>query len=168
MIDRYSLIAYNNKRTLIIKYLMKASVIARSQVTESPIDERFRLIALNRYLKNVNEVSVPSGLSKWVFCCPFCSAMGRTEAKRNERKGALLWNDLQHSWVFYCARHSSAECSGGGKTFEKFLSALEEDLAEQYRIERWHSGTTGKGHNCRSPMGMVGVSTGVGCIRGCN
>jgi len=159
---------YNKIRTLIIKYLMMAPVNAKVQVTESPIDERFRLIAVNRYLKNVNEISVASGLSKWVFCCPFCSAMGRTEAKRNERKGALLWNDLQHSWVFYCARHGSAECSGGGKTLEKFLNALDGELAEQYRIERWHSGTTGKGHNCRAPMGMVGVSTGVGCIRGCN
>jgi len=160
--------AYNNIRTLIIKYLMMTAGVAGSQVRESPIDERFRLIAVNRYLKNVKEISVASGLSKWVFCCPFCSAMGRTEAKRNERKGALLWNDLQHSWVFYCARHGSAECSGGGKTLEKFLNALDGELAEQYRIERWHSGTTGKGHNCRAPMGMVGVSTGVGCIRGCN
>ena len=45
----------------------------------------------------------------------------------------------------------SSECSGGGKTLEKFLSALDDDLAEQYRIERWHSGTTGKGHNCTEP-----------------
>ena len=159
---------YNNRRTLIIKYLMKIAGVAGSQVTESPIDERFRLIAVNRYLKSVKEVPVASGLSKWVFCCPFCSAMGRTEAKKNERKGALLWNDLQHSWVFFCARQGSAECSGGGKTLEKFLNALDVELAEQYRIERWHSGTTGKGHNCRAPMGMVGVSTEVGCIRGCS
>ncbi len=149
---------YNNRRTLIIKYLMKASVIARSQVRESPIDERFRLIAFNRYLKNVKEVPVASGLSKWVFCCPFCSPLARTVAKRNERKGVLLWNDLQNSWVFYCARHGSAECSGGGKTFEKFLSSLDGELAEQYRIERWHSGTTGKGHNCPHPISLVGLA----------
>ena len=160
--------AYNNTRTLIIKYLMKASVIARSQVRESPIDERFRLIAFNRYLKNVKEVPVASGLSKWVFCCPFCSAMGRTEAKRNERKVVLLWNDLQHSWVFFCARQGSAECSGGGKTFEKFLNALDVELAAQYRIERLHSGTTGKGHNCGTPRNIVGIFTGFGFISGYN
>jgi len=137
---------------------MKASVIARSQVTESPIDERFRLIAFNRYLKNVKEVPVASGLSKWVFCCPFCGAMGRTESKKNERKGVLLWNVLQNSWVFFCARQGSAECSGGGKTFEKFLSALDDDLAEQYRIDRWNSGTTGKGHNCPDPISIKKVN----------
>ena len=151
---------YNNRRTLIIKYLMMAPVNAKVQVRESPIDGRFRLIAFNRYLKNVKEVPLASGLSKWVFCCPFCSAMGRTEAKKNERKGALLWNDLQHSWVFFCARQGSAECSGGGKTLEKFLSALDRELAEQYRIDRWHSGKTGKGHNCGTPKSIVGIAKG--------
>jgi hypothetical protein len=110
---------------------------------------------------NIKEVPVATGGSKWVFCCPFCSPLTRTDAKRNERKGALLWNDLQNSWVFSCARQGSAECSGGGKTLERFLSALNEEMAEIYRMERWHSGTTGKGHNCRAPKGMVGVSTGI-------
>ena len=139
---------------------MKTTIDSRVQVKESSIDQRYRLLLLNRYLKNVKEVPIASGGSKWIFCCPFCSHLGRSEAKRNERKGALLWNDLQNSWVFFCARQGSAECSGGGKTLEKFLSALDNDLAEQYRIERWHSGTTGKGHNCGAPKGMVGVSTG--------
>ncbi|NBT48547.1 MAG: hypothetical protein EBT07_12160 [Actinobacteria bacterium] len=58
---------------------------------------------------------------------------------------------MQNSWIFFCARQGNVECSGGGKTLEKFLNALEEDLAEQYRINRWHSGTTGKGHNCPDP-----------------
>ena len=139
---------------------MKTSTSSSAQVKESPIDERYRLVLLNRYLKNTKEIPIARGGSKWVFCCPFCSSLARTEAKRNERKGVLLWNYLQNSWVFFCARQGSAECSGGGKTLEKFLSALDDDLAEQYRIERWHSGTTGKGHNCRAPKGMVGVSTG--------
>ena len=151
---------YDNRRTLIIKYLMKASVISGSQVRESPIDERFRLIAVNRYLKNVKEVPVASGLSKWVFCCPFCSYLQSTESKRNHRKAVLLWNATQHSWVFSCVLKGSAECSGGGMTFEKFLSALDGELAEQYRIERWHSGTTGKGHNCGAPKSIARVSAG--------
>ena len=140
---------------------MKTSTSSSAQVKESPIDQRYRLLLLNRYLMNFKVVPVATGGSKWVFCCPFCSSLARTEAKRNERKGALLWNDLQNSWVFFCARQGSAECSVRGKTLEKFLGELDDDLAEQYRIDRWHSGTTGKGHNCRAPKGIVGISTGI-------
>ena len=128
-----------------------------SQANESSIDERYRLLLINRYLKNVEEVTIGGKSSKWIFSCPFCSPFARTESKRNERKGVLLWNDLQNSWVFFCARHGSAECSGRGKTLEKFLSALDPKLAEQYRIDRWHSGTTGKGHNCSSPTTPSGM-----------
>ena len=126
---------------------------------ESPIDERYRLLLINQYLKNLKEVPVASGGNKWVFCCPFCSSIARTEAKKNERKGVLLWNDLQNSWVFFCAKKGSPQCCGGGKTFERLLDALDADLAEQYRIDRWHSGTTGKGHNCGAPVGIRSNST---------
>ena len=138
---------------------MKTSIGSRGQIKESPIDQRYRLFLLNRYLMNIKEVPVATGGSKWVFCCPFCSSLAHTEAKRNERKGALLWNTLQNSWVFYCANKGSVECSGGGMTLEGFLSALDVELAENYRIERWQSGTTGKGHNCRAPVCLVGVTT---------
>ena len=138
---------------------MKTSIGSRCQVKESPIDERYRLLLLNQYLKNIKEVPVASGGSNWNFCCPFCSSLGRTEAKKNERKGVLLWNDLQNSWVFYCAKKGSPQCSGRGKTLERFLSALDEEIAEQYRVDRWNSGTTGKGHNCRSPVGIRTNST---------
>ena len=136
---------------------MKSYVKAMDQVKESPIDQRYRLLMVNRYLKNIKEVPVASGGSKWVFCCPFCSSGARTEAKRNERKGALLWNALQNSWVFFCVRQGSTECSGGGKTLEKLLSALDEELAEHYRMDRGHSGNTGKGHNCPVPKGIQKV-----------
>ena len=139
---------------------MNTSIGVKGHIKESPIDEKYRLLLMNRYLKNIKEIPVASGGSKWAFCCPFCMSLGRTEAKRNKPKAVLLWNDIQNSWVFSCARHGSGVCSGGGKTLERFLDALDADLAEQYRIERWHSGTTGKGHNCRAPKGMVGVSTG--------
>ena len=115
---------------------MKTSTSSMCQAKESPIDQRYRLLLLNRYLKNIKEVPVARGGSKWVFCCPFYSSLGRTEAKRNERKGVLLWNATQNSWIFSCAKKGSPECSGGGKTLEKFLSALDDDLAEQYRIDR--------------------------------
>ena len=97
MVDEQKKRSYNNRRTLTIKYLMKSYVKAMDQVKESPIDQRYRLLLLNRYLKNVKEVPVACGGSKWVFCCPFCSSLGRTETKRNERKGVLLWNDLQRA-----------------------------------------------------------------------
>ena len=138
---------------------MNSYVKTMDQVKESPIDQRYRLLLLNRYLKNTKEVPVACGGSKWVFCCPFCSCLGRTEAKRNERKGALLWNATQNSWVFFCVRQGSAECSGGGKTLEKLLSALGEELAEHYRMDRGHSGTTGKRRNCGIPKTVVRVST---------
>ena len=136
---------------------MKTSTGSIYQNKESPIDLRYRLLLLNRYLKNIKDVPDAARSSKWIFCCPFCSSLGRTEAKRNERKGVLLWNALQNSWVFFCVRQGSSECSGGGKTLEKFLSALEEDLAEKYKRDRWHSGTTGKGHNCPVPKAIQQV-----------
>jgi hypothetical protein len=139
---------------------MNTSLISSRVTKESPVDERYRLVLLNQYLKNIKEVLVAYGVSKWIFCCPFCSSLGRTEAKTNERKGALLWNSLQNSWVFFCAKKGSPQCSGGGKTFERFLSALDDDLAEHYRMNRWHSGTTGKGHNCKSSQSIVGNNTG--------
>jgi len=133
---------------------MKASIDSRGQVKESSIDERYRLLLLSRYLQNVKEVPVASGGSKWVFSCPFCSSLGRTEAKRNELKGALLWNATQNSWVFYCVRQGSVECFGSGRTLERFLSAIDNELAERYRRDRWHSGTKGKGHNCPNPISI--------------
>jgi hypothetical protein len=142
-----------------IKYLIKTSTSSLCQVKESPIGQRYRLLLLNRYLMNIEEVPVVTGGSKWIFCCPFCSSLTRTDAKRNERKGGLLWNGFQNSWAFFCARQGSAECSGRGKALEKFLSTLDTGLAEQYRMERWHSGTTGRGHNCGVPKEMVRVST---------
>jgi hypothetical protein len=135
---------------------MNTSLISSRVAKESPIEERYRLMLLNQYLKNIKEVPVAYGGSKWIFCCPFCSSLGRTESKRNERKGALLWNNQQNSWVVFCAKKGSTECSGSGKTFERFLSALDNDLAEHYRIERLQSGTTGQGHNCPHPISVIG------------
>ena len=44
--------------------------------------------------------------------------------------------------------------------FGNLISALNPALGEAYRRERWHSGTTGKGHNCRAPQSVIGISTG--------
>jgi len=126
---------------------------------ESPIDEKYRLLLLGYYLENAQEVIGFGGNSKWQFVCPFCGPLGRTECKKRHRKAALLWNATQHSWVFYCAKKGRLECMVG-KTFSNLISALNPALGEAYKRDRWHSGTTGKGHNCSAPQRLVGVSTG--------
>ena len=127
---------------------------------ESPIDERYRLLLLEHYLENAQQVMGSGGNSKWQFVCPFCGPLGRTEGKKKHRKGALLCNSTQHSWVFHCAKGGSVQCAAG-KSFANFLSLLNPQLGEQYRQERWQSGTTGKGHNCSAPkvVKRVGVAS---------
>jgi len=126
---------------------------------ESPIDQKYRLLLLEHYLENAQELTGPGGNTKWQFVCPFCGPLGRTEANKKHRKAALLWNVTQHSWVFYCAKKGRVECMSG-KTFGNLISALNPALSKAYKRDRWHSGTTGKGHNCRAPQGVVGITTG--------
>jgi len=117
---------------------------------ESLIDQRYRLRLLEYYLEDAQEVRYGIG-SKWVFRCPFCASLGRTEGRKQHRKGSLLWNASQHSWVFSCARRGSPECFRG-KTLGNLISALNPALGDAYKRDRWHSGTTGKGHNCSAPV----------------
>jgi hypothetical protein len=126
--------------------------------SESIIDERYRLILLEHYLDAAIEVPY-RGYTKWMFICPFCGALSSKEYKRREKKGSLLWDSRQNSWIFSCAKHKSAACMST-KNFVNLISALNPALGEAYRRDRWHSGTTGKGRNCRSPESVVGVSTG--------
>jgi len=126
---------------------------------ESPIDQRYRLLLLEHYLDSAKEGILKSGAKKWVFVCPFCGPLGRTEGKKKHLNGALLWNAQQHSWVFYCAKKGGVECMSG-KTLANLISALNPALGQAYRRDRWHSGTTGKGHNCRTPKSIVGITTG--------
>jgi len=126
--------------------------------SESTIDERYRLLLLEHYLDGALEAPY-KGFKKWTFVCPFCGSLSSKDYKKKDKKGSLLWDVRQHSWVFFCARKRSIECMNG-KSFGNLISALNPALAEAYRRERWHSGTTGKGHNCRAPESVVGVSTG--------
>jgi hypothetical protein len=121
---------------------------------ESPIDERYRLTLINYYLERVQQGIDRCGNRKWAFICPFCGPLQRTDSKKQERKGVLLWNAKQHSWVFSCAKGGSVECMRG-KTLSNVISALNPELGEAYKRDRWHSGTTGKGHNCARPVGVV-------------
>ena len=126
--------------------------------SESPIDERYRLILLEHYLDSAVEMPY-RGFKKWQFICPFCASLSSKEYKKKEKKGSLLWDAQQHSWVFYCAKQKSIECLKS-KNFSNFISTLNPALGEAYRRDRWHSGTTGWGHNCKAPQGIVGISTG--------
>lgn len=126
--------------------------------SESPIDERYRLILMEHYLDGAIETPLPNGSRKWQFICPFCGPLASKDFKKRQKKGALLWNPLQHSWVFTCAKKGSVECLSG-KTLGNLISALNPALGEEYKYDRWHSGTSGKGHNCPAPRYLVGVST---------
>ena len=126
---------------------------------ESPIDQRYRLLLLEHYLTGAKEGVLKNGAKKWEFVCPFCGPLGRTEGKRRHLKGSLLWIIERNSWVFSCAKNGSMGCMNN-KTFGNLISALNPALGEAYKQDRWHSGTTGKGHNCGAPKSIVGVLTG--------
>jgi hypothetical protein len=126
---------------------------------ESVIDEHYRLILLEHYMVNVQEARDYDGNKKWRFTCPFCGYTGRTDAKKKHRKAVLLWNAPQNSWIFFCSKKGSTQCMNA-KNFSNLIGALNPALGEAYRRDRWSSGTTGKGHNCRAPQSIVGLSTG--------
>lgn len=121
-----------------------------NQYSESPIDQRYRLLLFHFYLEHVQESIGLHSMPKWTFACPFCGPLQSKTVKKKQRKAALLWNPVQNSWVFTCARGGSVHCSSG-KTLSNLISALNPELGEAYRMDRWHSGTTGLGHNCANP-----------------
>jgi len=126
---------------------------------ETSIDQKYRLLLLEHYLTSAKESILKSGAKKWVFVCPFCGPLGRTEGMKKHLKGSLLWNVQQNSWVFYCVKKGGADCMNS-KTLGNLISALNPALGEAYKKDRWHSGTTGKGHNCGAPQGVVGALRG--------
>jgi hypothetical protein len=132
---------------------------------ESPIDERYRLMLLEHYLDNAVEAPFYGVMRKWIFVCLFCGPQGSTASKKKHRKAALLWHAQQNSWVFSCAKKGSV-VRARGMTLGNLVSALNPALGEAYGRDRWHSGTTGKGRNCRVPQSVIEVSTSsYGAIR---
>ena len=125
-------------------------------ISESPIDERYRLKLFDYYLKDSLSGFTATGNPKWRFICPFCGTISSKEYKKKHRRAALLWNATQNSWLFHCARKRSAQCVSV-MNFSNLISAINPALGEAYRRERWHSGTTGKGHNCRAPEQLKGL-----------
>jgi hypothetical protein len=125
-------------------------------ISESPIDERYRLKLFDYYLNDSLSGLTAAGSPKWQFICPFCGTISSKEYKKKHRRAALLWNTTQNSWLFRCARKRSTQCDSV-MNFSNLISALNPALGEAYRRERWHSGTTGKGHNCRAPEQLKGL-----------
>ena len=89
---------------------------------------------------------------------PVLWTTGAYRGQEETPEGILLWNAQQHSWVFSCAKRGSVECMST-KTFGNFISALNPALGEAYKQDRWHSGTTGKGHNIGAPRSITGIGT---------
>jgi hypothetical protein len=127
--------------------------------SESPIDERYRLMLLEHYFEGAVEVPY-RGYKKWSFICPFCASLSSKDYKKNQKKGSLLWDERQSSWIFFCAKKGSVDCMNG-KSFSNLITALNPALGEAYRRDRWHSGTTGWGHNCKAPESVVGLLRGL-------
>jgi hypothetical protein len=107
------------------------------------IDQRYRLELINRHLVGFEET--PSKKSSAVFYCPLCQGQ-RKSAKYHQRKGAYFWNAQSHSWRFNCMK-----CHPTGKSMFNYLNLIDQGMARRYQMDRWQSGTTGKGHDCPNP-----------------
>ena len=110
---------------------------------ESLIDARYR----NEFFSN--SFLLPPACKKagqaWSFACPLCSSAQKREWKKKKETACLIWNEPQNSWKFLCHR------CGKTTNFYHFLLLVDPTLAARYQMDRFHSGTTGKGHDCPSP-----------------
>ena len=109
---------------------------------ESPIDQRYRLLLMDKlegYEESVNQ------RYKARFFCPSCQS-NRDKKKYAQKKGAIFWHQQSNSWRINCIR-----CHIQGISMFKYLSSLDSKLANQYQQDRYKSGTTGWGHDCPSP-----------------
>lgn len=110
---------------------------------ESPIDARYR----NEFFSNsflLPPACKKAGLA-WSFACPLCSSAQKQEWKKKKETACLIWNEQQNSWKFKCHR------CGKSTNFYHLLLLVNPTLAARYQMDRFHSGTTGKGHDCPSP-----------------
>ena len=123
---------------------------------ESVIDEYYRLLLFSFYLYNVKEITCYGSVNKFIFTCPHCGVKGMLPNKKTQ-KAVLLWNKIQNSWVFSCAKKGSPECSKS-KTMYNLIRSINTDLGEAYRGDRWHSGTTGRGHICSHPEFITAIN----------
>jgi len=119
---------------------------------ESPIDQKYRLKLVNEYLHGYEECS--NRKYKARFFCPFCQ-QNRVKGKYYQPKGAIFWQVRSNSWVFNCINY---KCLGKSYNMFNYMHMLNPILAKRYQVERWHSGTTGKGHNCPWPNVVIDVT----------
>jgi hypothetical protein len=114
---------------------------------ESMIDQRYRLELIEKHLEGFEET--PSKKSSAVFYCPLCQAQ-RKSAKYHQKKGAYFWNAQSHSWRFNCFK-----CHPTGLSMYNYLMMVNPKMAMNYQMDRWQSGTTGKGHDCPNPSTFI-------------
>jgi len=113
---------------------------------ESLNDQRYRLDLIARYLDGYEESATAKCKAK--FFCPLCQS-SRKRDKYHQKKGACFWDSTSNSWRFNCIK-----CHPKGIGFFNYLGKVDPGLASAYQLERWHSGTTGWGHDCPSPASL--------------
>jgi len=116
---------------------------------ENVIDQRYRQIVLDHYFNGATLTGTPQ-FPKWVAPCPLCSHTRKTEAKRRSKCAALLWIPTENTWKFSCRNGGTLQCSYA-MSFLNLLKHLNPALARQYVLDRYSSGSTGKGTNCPNP-----------------
>ena len=85
------------------------------------------------------------GKSAYVIPCPFCSRLQTKERKQKKKCAILMPHPESFTYVFSCRR------CGDASIFAEFLKKYDERLFNKYQMERYQSGTTGKGHNLAKP-----------------
>lgn len=107
---------------------------------ESPIDQRYRLVLMQYHLDGIEEKH-----NKTKFYCPFCQS-SRPTNKFVQKKGGMFWIPQWNTWRFNCLR-----CLPMTGMYQ-YLMKLNPELGRGYQQERFHSGTTGKEHDCPNLM----------------
>ena len=90
------------------------------------------------------------GLTAYEFPCPFCGYLQEKDRNKRKRCAMLIPHKESFGYTFNCLRKRSEECRSS-RSFPNFLAMFNPKLFDQYQIERFHAGTTGKGHNIASP-----------------
>ena len=117
-------------------------------ITEKYLEMILSTLAVDRN-QQVKRMKV-NGLIRYGFPCPFCQMVCETESARNKRVAYLLPHKESFSWTFYCHRRKTPQCLTS-RSFSNFLELYNPSLFKEYQMEKYHSGTTGKGHNTADP-----------------
>ena len=115
---------------------------------ESVIDERYRLDLIKYHLDGYEQKQ-----GKSVFFCPLCQ-LSKPKGKYLQKKGAMFWISQWNAWRFNCKK-----CLPMTSMY-LYLEKVNPEMARHYQRDRWHSGTTGWGHDCPSPKNIAGLTTG--------